>query len=63
MMPRRFLLLAVALLTIAAAPAPGYHVVNTYALGGEGSWDYLAFDTQGHRIFVARQNRIMVVEP
>ncbi len=38
-------------------------MVNTYALGGEGSWDYLAFDTQGHRIFVARQNRIMVVEP
>lgn len=38
-------------------------MVNTYALGGDGSWDYLAFDTQGHRVFIARQNRVMVVDP
>src|SRR5206468_3688615 len=30
---------------------------------GEGSWDYLAFDAEGHRLFIARQNRIMVVDP
>ena len=65
MIARRFWPLAAALLLVAAAPvpAPGYHIVNTYALGGDGSWDYLAFDTQGHRLFIARQNRVMVVDP
>ncbi len=65
MMLRRFVPLALALLTVAASPAPppGYHVVATHALGGEGSWDYLAFDTAGHRLFIARQNRVMVVDP
>jgi YVTN family beta-propeller protein len=64
---RRLLLLplALALLTIAStsAQAPGYHVVNTYALGGEGSWDYLSLDPQGHRLFIARQTRVTVVDP
>jgi DNA-binding beta-propeller fold protein YncE len=65
MTSRRLLAIVVALLAIAAspAPAPGYHIVSTFALGGEGSWDYLAFDTEGHRLFIARQNRIMVVDP
>ena len=54
-----------ALFTLAAAPpkAPGYHIVNSFAVGGDGSWDYLAFDSQGHRVFIARQNRVMVVDP
>lgn len=46
-----------------SAQAPGYHVINTFALGGEGSWDYLAYDAVGHRLFIARQNRTMVVDP
>lgn len=65
MISRRSLLFVTLLFTIAtldAAP-PGYHIVSTYALGGDGSWDYLAFDTQGHRLFIARQNRVMVVDP
>lgn len=45
------------------APAPGYHIVATATLGGDGSWDYLAWDAHGHRIFIARQNRLMVVDP
>jgi YVTN family beta-propeller protein len=64
MLTRRFLPLAAALLTIATVSAQvlAYHVVNTYPLGGSGSWDYLAFDAQGHRIFIARSNRMMVVD-
>ena len=48
-----------------AAPvaAQTYHVTHTYTLGGDGGWDYLALDTAGHRLFVARQDRIMVVDP
>jgi len=43
--------------------APGYHLAHTYTLGGDGGWDYLALDTVGHRLFVARQDRVMVVDP
>jgi DNA-binding beta-propeller fold protein YncE len=55
----RFLAPALGLL---AAP-PGYHVLATYAIGGTGGWDYVAFDTAGHRLFVARQTRIQVIDP
>jgi DNA-binding beta-propeller fold protein YncE len=49
----------------AAAPLPGthFHVLRRFTLGGSGSWDYVAVDTAGHRIFIARQNRVMVVDP
>jgi YVTN family beta-propeller protein len=59
------LIASIACLPVAAAQAqaPGYHPVSTFALGGDGSWDYLSFDTQGHRLFIARQNRVMAVDP
>jgi YVTN family beta-propeller protein len=46
----------------AKRPPAGYHVINTFTLGGDGSWDYLTLDTAGNRVFIARQNRIMVVD-
>ena len=55
-------ILAVAAL-VAAVQAPGYHVLHRYTLGGDGGWDYLALDRVGHRLFIARQDRIMVVDP
>ncbi len=27
--------------TLAMAADPGYHLINTYKLGGDGGWDYL----------------------
>ena len=45
------------------AQAPSYHVLAAHTLGGDGGWDYLALDTAGHRLFIARQNRVMVVDP
>ena len=67
MTTRRFIAAALALLAAAPAAAqaqaPGYHLVGFYALGGTGSWDYLAFDGRGNRIFIARQTRQMVVDP
>lgn len=52
-------------LLLAAAPrqAPHYHVARTYTLGGEGGWDYLALDTINHHLFIARQDRFIVVDP
>ena len=55
------------LVFLVAALTPGsaqsYHVTRTVLLRGDGGWDYVALDTVGHRIFVARQNRVMVVDP
>ncbi|HET9685009.1 MAG TPA: hypothetical protein VFP15_12960 [Gemmatimonadaceae bacterium] len=43
--------------------ATGYHVTQRYALGGEGGWDYLAFDARGKRLFITRSDRVSVVDP
>ncbi|HWZ59958.1 MAG TPA: PepSY domain-containing protein, partial [Gemmatimonadaceae bacterium] len=42
---------------------PGYHVAATTVVGGDGGWDYVAFDAVGHRLFVARQTRVQVLDP
>jgi DNA-binding beta-propeller fold protein YncE len=39
-----------------------YRVTHTYPLGGDGSWDYVVPDPPHHRVFIARQNRVMVVD-
>jgi DNA-binding beta-propeller fold protein YncE len=43
--------------------APGYHVTATHVVGGDGGWDYVAFDATGHRLFIARQTRVQVLDP
>src|SRR3989454_5685863 len=48
---------------VARVGAQGYHVTRTVVLGGDGGWDYVALDTVGHRLFIARQDRVMVVDP
>jgi hypothetical protein len=41
------------------APNTGsYRVTHTYALGGDGSWDYVVPDPPTHRLVIARQNRV-----
>jgi outer membrane protein assembly factor BamB len=39
-----------------------YRITHTYTLGGDGSWDYVIPDPPNHRLFVARQTRLMVVD-
>jgi DNA-binding beta-propeller fold protein YncE len=47
----------------AAGPAyADYRLVNTWKLGGDGGWDYLNADSAGHRLFIARATRVMVVD-
>ncbi len=48
--------------TALAAPGPGYHVVNTYKLGGEGGWDYLTLDASARRLYISRGTHVMVVD-
>jgi DNA-binding beta-propeller fold protein YncE len=45
-----------------AQPASPYRVTHTYTLGGDGSWDYVVPDPPNHRLFIARQTRVMVVD-
>jgi DNA-binding beta-propeller fold protein YncE len=39
-----------------------YRVTHTYTLGGEGRWDYIVPDPPHHRLFIARENRVMVAD-
>ena len=39
-----------------------YRITHTYTLGGDGSWDYIVPDLPSHRIFIGRQDRVMVVD-
>ena len=39
----------------------GYHVAKTIKAGGEGSWDYLTYDAQTHRLFVSHSDRFVVI--
>src|SRR6478609_9151200 len=55
--------LAVTMLSaLVIAQSSGYRVTHTYLLGGDGSWDYIVPDPSNHRLFIARQNRVMVVD-
>jgi YVTN family beta-propeller protein len=45
-----------------AAAAADYKVVSTWKLGGEGGWDYLTADGAGHRLFISRATRVMVMD-
>ena len=40
-----------------------YHVARQLKLGGDGRWDYIVLDTASNRVFIARQDRVMVVDP
>ena len=60
------LVLGLALLNpVQAAPGTSYsyHVANTFKLGGDGFWDYLTLDGTTNRLFIGRNDRIMVVDP
>src|SRR6202051_2121932 len=56
--------IAVVLIIIGSilAQSSTYHATHTYNLGGEGSWDYVVPDPPHHRLFIARQTRVMVVD-
>jgi YVTN family beta-propeller protein len=45
-----------------AASGPGYKVVNTYAVGGDGGWDYLTADATARRLYISRGTHVMVLD-
>ena len=56
----RTLFLLATLATLASAA--DYKVSKTWKLGGDGGWDYLTADADGHRLFIARANRVTVID-
>lgn len=44
------------------ASAPGYHLVKTYDLGGEGGWDYLTLDDVTRRLYISRATHVIVFD-
>ena len=44
------------------AADPGYHVIKTYKLGGEGGWDYLNLDSSSRRLYISRATHVIVID-
>jgi outer membrane protein assembly factor BamB len=58
----RNIALILTLASVFAQSSSSYRVTHSYPLGGDGSWDYIVPDPPNHRLFIARQNRVMVVD-
>lgn len=56
-------LLTVALVIGAAWAAEGYKIINKIKIGGEGRWDYVAFDSVNRRLYVSHNTSVEVVDP
>ena len=57
--------LFLALLTtssLIAQTSTAYRVTQSYPLGGNGGWDYIIADPLNHRLYIARETRLMVVD-
>ena len=54
-----------ALLVLAAMPCvaqSSWAVVQTFQIGGEGSWDYVTIDAPNHRLFVTRSTHTQAID-
>ena len=56
------LVLAACFFVVVPTFAQQYKVTDKVKLGGEGGWDYLTFDKDGHRLFITRGSHVMVVD-
>ncbi len=48
--------------TFSTAADPGYHIIKTYKLGGEGGWDYLNLDSSSRRLYISRATHVIVID-
>ncbi len=55
-------LLLLALTVAAQTHKPMFQQVSKFILGGEGGWDYLTYDPDANRVFIAHNNQVMVVD-
>src|SRR5260370_29610817 len=45
-----------------AAAGPGYHIMATHNLGGDGGWDYLTVDARARRLYILLATHVIVVD-
>lgn len=58
------LALAISALTAASpAPSPTYQLSKSISLGAPDRWDYVVYDDQTNRVFVAHGDRVAVIDP
>lgn len=56
-------ILSLSLAAVAVAAAgPGYHVIKSYKVGGEGGWDYLTVDASARRFYISRGTHVIVLD-
>jgi DNA-binding beta-propeller fold protein YncE len=55
-------LLAHSAVAVAAQRGPDYMVTKSVPLGAPDRWDYVLFDPQSHRVYVAHGDRVTVVD-
>ena len=63
--PSRFLGFSLLLLfatTLAVAADSGYHLINTFKIGGDGGWDYLIADSSARRVYISRATHVIVID-
>jgi len=61
-MRRIVFVMTLAAVTSVLGQSSAYRITHTYTLGGDGGWDYIVPDPPNHRLFIGRQNRVMVVD-
>ena len=59
---RRLMLLSSLFALPLSAQSQSYEITHNYNVGGDGGWDYVIPDAPNHRLFIGRQNRVMVVD-
>ena len=57
-----FLVIVSVLLGPVGSAQAAYHLLKKVTLGGDGGWDLLSLDPEGRRLYIARSNRVMVVD-
>ena len=45
-----------------AQAGSGYHVMQTYKVGGDGGWDYLTADAAARRVYISRGTHVIVMD-
>ena len=55
-------LVTLLLVTSGMAAAPGYHLIKTFKLGGDGGWDYLTLDNASRRLYISRSTHVIVID-
>jgi DNA-binding beta-propeller fold protein YncE len=59
-----FLLISLSLCStfLSAQSSSGYHLIKSYPISGNGGWDYLTLDSEAHRLYIAQEQRAVVMD-